>query len=470
MSPEHGAFVAWMGQDPRAMIGRRIGPRGAFGPTRVLSPVLPDPLESPASSPRIAVAASGAALMVWSLWESDNSLDQGTSTLFARRIGARGKLGPIREIAHEPNVPRDGGIDAQVALDAVGNATLVWNRVGWAGFGEDHGAHFVSGSVQIRRLAADGSLGPEVGIPTDGGLDMAPQLALAPSGRGAITWTRNAASQYSVRALLLDRDGGLGPVREVSTPGPYGVGGAVAIDVAGRATIAWVDPNPPNEQTVAARQLSAGGLGPLRHLSPVIPSITFGPSVAVDAAGTATIAWRQIAGMEQNFANRVLARQVRRGGAVGPLRTLSSPARETSVPGLATDGLRITTVLWAQDGSVRARRFSSSGHLGRARTLTGAGAQAQSVGGAGDARGVVTAIWGARGGGVIQTSRFVPHRATASCYSDSPPSRWGHSPLPGPPPSTRRHGSERSCRRARRPRRTSATRLAPRFPARALAS
>ena len=403
-SPKHGATVAWV-QNPPAMTARRLGPGGELGPVKVFS----DPVSDLDATPQVAVAASGATVMVWSVWERDNSTGESTSTLFARRMSARGKLGPILEIAHQPDADSDSGVGEQVAMDAAGNATIVWNRIVTADSGLPHGTYPVSASVQIRRLDADGSLGPEVGIPTQGGLDSSPALALEPSGRGAIAWVRHAANRYWVRALLLDRDGGLGAFREVSPPGVYWSGQAatVAIDATGKATIAWVEPGAEDEQRVAARQLSARGLGPLHLLSPV--TTPFGPLVAVDPAGTATIAWRQVGGIEDGFGNRVRVRQVRRGGAVGRLQTLNSLGGEVSEPVLAADGLGSASVLWVQNGSVKARRIARGGRLGQPRTLTARGVQAGWPAVAADARGVVTAVWSARAG-AIQTSRFVPRR------------------------------------------------------------
>jgi hypothetical protein len=400
-SPRQGASVAWVGQT-RAMAARRTGPRGGLGPVKLFS----DPLTDLEASPQVAVAASGATVMVWSVWQSDDGTGQRASTLFARRMSARGKLGPIRAIAHEPDFDSDDGIGQQVAMDAAGNATIAWQRVVTGDSGAPHGEYTVSASVRIRRLAADGSLGPDIGIPTEGGLDERPALAVEPSGRAVIALVRRVASQYSVRAALLDRDGRLGTVQDVSPPGPYWSGQAatVAIDGRSRAAIAWVEPGPEDHQRVAARQLSSRGLGPLHLLSPV--SSPFGPVVAVDAAGATTIAWRQVGGIEEGFANRVAARQIRRGGAVGRLLTLSSGGGEVSEPVLAADGLGNATVLWAQGGSVRARRISSSGRLGRPRTLSAGGVEASWPAVAADARGVVTAVWSAPG--AIQASRFVP--------------------------------------------------------------
>jgi hypothetical protein len=411
-SPSKGAAVAWLGDNPNVLTARRIGPRGGLGPVKAFS----SPLTDFFVAPKVAIAESGAMVMVWSSFEFDWDTGEGTSTLFARRMSARGKLGPIRTIAR---LPDDGeeGVGEQVAIDAAGNATIVWHRIVTATTGLPHGEYWVSARVRVRRFDADGSLGPVLGIPNQGGFDSSPQLAVEPSGRGVIAWARSADGWYGVRSLLFDRDGELAAAQDVSDPGVNrsGQGPAVAMDVRGKATIAWLSRDAQGAQVVAARQLSRRGLGPLQQLTPAVDA--FGPVVAVDAAGTATIAWREVATPAEGTANRIGARQIRPSGAPGPLYELSSVAGETSEPVLAADGLGNATVLWIvrapsheESGSLKARRISRAGRLGRLRTLAGDFPGSPAV--VGDARGVVTAAWGADldGTRVIQASRFVPGR------------------------------------------------------------
>jgi hypothetical protein len=112
-------------------------------------------------------------------------------------------------------------VGEQVAIDAAGNATIVWHRIVTATTGLPHGEYWVSARVRVRRFDADGSLGPVLGIPNQGGFDSSPQLAVEPSGRGVIAWAR----------------GRLGRLRTLA--GDFPGSPAVVGDARGVVTAAW---------------------------------------------------------------------------------------------------------------------------------------------------------------------------------------------------------------------------------------
>jgi hypothetical protein len=386
-SPRHGATLAWLRDNPHVLTARHLGPRGASGRAQAFTGAF-DPALDQKFLPQLGVADSGATVMVWHTWEFP-----GGYKLFARRMTPAGRLGPVRMIAEVTDAVRDADPGERLAVDAAGNATIVWNRV--VGTPADHGSNVTSSTVQIRRFDADGSLGPVVEIPSQGARDFAPRLAGEPSGRAVVTWVRFTEDQIWVRAALIDRDGTLGVARDVSAPGPYWSGGAaeVVLDVRGKATISWGAPRG-GRDVRTVRQLSSRGLGPLRSLGPGASAL-----LAVDRFGTATLVWVDFA--------QVKARQIRRDGTLGPQRTLSAPSLDVPRAALATDGLGNTTVVWA-GARVQARRLSREGRLGRVWTLTPDGPPGAMPAVVADARGVVTAVWGV-GTADIQASRFVPH-------------------------------------------------------------
>jgi hypothetical protein len=405
-STRHGAAVGWVGAKPIVMRVRRLGPTGRLGRVRSISDVLDD---SP--TPRIGVASSGAAVMVWVVRREADS----AYALLARRISARGKIGRLLTLAHDRNISGEG-LDEQLVVDAAGNATVVWHRE----LGdpvEPKGFHVTESTLHMRRLNADGSLGPVADIAPEGGFDHFPRLAAEPSGRVALVWVRRASDLYSVRARLIRRDGRLGPLREVSAPSPHwpGASANVALDAKGRATITWATSSP---STVVARQLSDQGLGPTHILAP--PGSYYGPHVTVDKRGTATVAWRELE-PGPAFGSSAKARQIRRDGSAGLTRTLSTTSGQISEPQLVADGLGRTTVVWVQSASpfgqaefVRSRAFAPDGRLGAAHTV-GGGSAFSLIGGqqvVADARGRVTAAWYENNGTLpsIRAARWVPRR------------------------------------------------------------
>jgi hypothetical protein len=318
------------------------------------------------------------------------------------RVGARGRLGPIRTLARDRNSLGEG-LEEQLVVDPAGNAIVVWRRVLGAA---DRHAPIRESSLHLRRFAADGSLGPIVDVPTDGGLDSSPRLAVERSGRATLVWVRHAGGLTGVRASRVLRNGRLEPSREVSAPEVFFSGDrpAVALDATGRATVAWLA-HTEEGSTVAARQISGGDLGPVHTLTS--PSYgKFAPDVAVDRYGTATVAWRD-GGSAPTFTNFVGARQIRADEGLGPLRTLSAPSDQVSPPRLVADGLGRTTVAWtrtirspAEAAFVQTRAFARDGRLGSTRTLyeERPGFELGRVQIVGDARGVVTAAWSSNAG------------------------------------------------------------------------
>jgi hypothetical protein len=336
-------------------------------------------------------------VVVWT-----NSTFETGSTLLARRLGEHGKLGAIRTIAHDPEGEPE--LDVQSAMDGAGNTTIVWNRV-HAVEVQPRGAEVTSASICVRRLTAAGSLGPVTCVPTEGGLDRNPRLAVAPSGRGVLTWIRSIDGRYAVQAALIRPDGTLGPALDVSAPSAYWSAGAadVAVDSRGRGTLAWS--NGQSGDGVAMRQVSRRGLGPLHVFTTA--GETLQPQVAATTSGAATVAWVEDPG------SLVRAVHIRRDGVVGRVRTLSAPSSVSSAFafGVAGDGLGNTTVVYNTElpgrkprSVVQARRFSGGGRLGKPRNLSPkrkAGV-VLSVAVVADARGVVTALVGDR------ATRFVP--------------------------------------------------------------
>jgi hypothetical protein len=391
-SPTHGAALAWRSEDDHVLRVRRLGPDGRLGRvTRVPGPVYGESLTA-----RIAVGESGAIVVLWTRWAYETG-----PTLFAQRLGKHGKLGAIRTIEHDPDASEE--LDERLAMDAAGNATIAWNRVHVVPSASDY--RVTSASVCIRRLNAAGSLGPTTCVPNGGGFDRRPRLAVEPSGRGVLSWIRQLNGRYTVHALLIRRDGTLGPVHDASAPQELWSGGAadVAVDGSGRATLAWSQSGPGDGVTI--RQLSNHGLGPLRAFTSSAGSGQ--PRVAATASGAATVAW------VEDPSYRVKAVHIRPSGAVGHIRSLSGPSSVSSAFALAVaaDGLGNSTVVYNAElprrrprSVVQARRFSGRGDLGRPRNLSreSPAGVVRAVAVVADARGVVTALVGNR------VLRFVP--------------------------------------------------------------
>jgi hypothetical protein len=376
-SPGPGAALAWVDDDPMAVTVRRIDRRGELGRARVVSP----PLDDLSVSPNVAMDAVGRVVVSWSVSGLDSTI------IHARRMGPGGRLGPLHTIARLPYATA-GGIE-ELAIDAAGNATIAWQLD--TDFVDDtRGPYPTRSTIQLRRLEADGTLGPIVELPSDGARDFGPALAVDPAGLGALAWVRRKDNRFTVRALALDRDGAVGPARDVSVPQQYWSGGTpkVALDRGGRATVLW---SPGVGFPLYARQLATRGLGPLVRLARTTDYA--GSAIAVDGFGRATVAW------VRDAAQRVEARRFGPRGAPGRVRVLSAGTRDVTSLDLAVDRGGNATVAWSAP-ELRVRRISRHGRVGHTRTLVKAGVPLVAV----DAAGTVTVAWQA--GNAIKASRL----------------------------------------------------------------
>ena len=92
----------------------------------------------------------------------------------------RGRLGRVHRIA-----PPRGLVDFRVAVDAAGNATIVWApRLGCCSAQDPPITQAV---LRARRLTAKGDLGRTIVVASEG-VNLYPRVAVAPSGRATIAW------------------------------------------------------------------------------------------------------------------------------------------------------------------------------------------------------------------------------------------------------------------------------------------
>jgi hypothetical protein len=365
-SARHGSTIAWRNHETGAIFARRIFRDGALGPTRKLGRT-----ELFINGPWIAVDPSGATVAVW--------YEQGL--LRARRMSPRGKLQPVHLVT-PPEAVGNYHREAGVAVDARGDATIVWPRE-LVSPASGRGLEYITPpTVHARRLTANEELGPILDISTSDGYNLRPRIAVGPSGRATVAWQFGA----SVHATTIDRDGTVGEVRDLSE----GSRPELGVDARGNATIVWI-----SSAVVARRILAGGALGPLLDLGPISPGFYEEPSlgVAVDRAGSATVAWQS-----ESWLSTILSRRITVNDTLGPPLTLSVRSDESEI---AVDPAGNATAVWVRsqsavgyDYAIRARRLSRHGKLGTGRTVGSARSAALSGPKVvADARGVVTVAW-----------------------------------------------------------------------------
>ena len=196
------------------------------------------------------------------------------------------------------------------------------------------------------------------------------------TGRATLAWVELAGTQLQLRAVRISPDGTPGAAQTLSAPGSEPNQPAVAVTPGGDATIVWDAFTGTHNTVYGTRWPVAGAPAPPTALSPnasvALPDDA-DPAVAVDPAGTATIAWNQVTTIVGDATALVASQsgqgsdihlQMRRWTAAGGLSgVFTSPASYANLSGvvvgpsgdatIATDGPALTgaTTAWPAGAS-----------------------------------------------------------------------------------------------------------------------
>jgi hypothetical protein len=389
-APGGRTTVLWADFGTNAVWMRVIRPDGTRGPERQVTPSADDVYEWQAAG-----SGTGGTVVLWS---------RNDQALVGRRIGPRGKLGPIREIA-----PRSS--EASIAVDARGNATIAWAEVVTESL-EPKGWRTLSASVALRRWNADGRLDPPAGIPAPAGdLSRVPRVSAAASGRRmALSWWqgREGPEGFALKAAAVGTDGAIRNVREIAAPerrwfAPYWEeeGQRLAVAPDGDVTLAWTRHLGGSPTTLHVRHMTSDGrLAPVHQLDSGVGSFA---TPVIDRSGVTTVVWT--GGPESTTSagpSAVRARRLDASGLPGRAWRLSTSERPISAAAAAVDGAGRVTAVWSErlgpysmTGGIHGRQIGASGRLGRLRTVAvpapGVGYDRLAL--AVDGRGTATAAW-----------------------------------------------------------------------------
>jgi PKD repeat protein len=257
--------------------------------------------------------------------------------------------------------PGKSAFNVGTAMDAAGNAIVVWEREHESGLTHDIqvATHSPGGGFSAPATLAPGSTDPVV--------------AMTPGGRAVIAWRRFSGGKYQFQ-IVTRAPGGTFSAPEtvaeaVSEVSPAGI--HVAINEAGDIVFAWSQRNPASELTpdpffVMAMVRPAGGaFSSPKRVSPPEPQHAAGPGgetpmekqaryeqevdewskrrltaagvqVAIDEAGEALVVWTYQDGIVQPFPQPVIPTSTIQasarpaGGSFAPVVTISLPGEVRS--------------------------------------------------------------------------------------------------------------------------------------------
>jgi len=259
--------------------------------------------------------------------------------------------------------------------------------------------------VEARRISADGSLGHLKVLSAASPKPLFPHIASGAHGDAVAVWTQlnSRETNQRVKARRISPGGALGPVKTLSRAKRKARAAEVATDAHGDAVAVWLQAHRGTWRVKARRIFAGGALGPVRSLSSASQKAE-GPQIASDARADVVAAWSQFDGANW----RVKARRISAAGALGRVKTLSRRGHDAGLSAIASGAHGNAVAVWSQFNSrgtnrrVKARRISRKGALGRVKTLSPAGQYALAPQVASDADGNAIVVWMRSGGATEQ--------------------------------------------------------------------
>jgi hypothetical protein len=288
-------------------------------------------------SPQVAVDATGNAVAVWQV------VDQGAAHILTSRHH-RGTL------SWEASVPIDGTIggasDAQVGMDASGNAMIVWTQ---------------TDGVQARRRAADGTLGIITSLQSIAGHGSVPQLAVFANGNAIVVWHQSdgthkriyarkytaSTNQWEPTARTLDSDASTSDATVAQ----------IAADTAGNALVVWQQ----GDTQIGANRYSVSTQNWLGATTiPSLSTTASVPRLVMDARAIGLAVW---VGFDANAGRDRIwsSRFVDQWEAAVPIEDNMGAVAvgNATAPSIAVDGNSNAVAVWTQFDGAHTNVWSS---------------------------------------------------------------------------------------------------------------
>ena len=328
---------------------RRMTAGGALGPVRVLADAADLSHDFESTRMGLATHADGSATVVWAAVRGHGVEPKGFAitgaTVHARRIGARGRLGPMLDVADAGEM----NPAPNVAAGPGGRATVVWQARTGAGTVVRTAAFDSDGVGPVQDLST-----PSPHWSTDG-----PGVFTNARGVGLSIWG-GSVSQDLVGHRMADGTAQGSPL--VLAPPASSYWTTAVIDASGKATVAWRHVEPPEAgfvNQVRFRQLLADGtLGPLSALSAPHAEVS-APALAVDRTGAITTGWTTMEPADDGrYRYAVQVRQIAADGRPGAIRTLERSHEILRPPSVLSGRRGRAMAVWSEFGRKGALRVS----------------------------------------------------------------------------------------------------------------
>ena len=313
MDRRGGAVAVW--QDAGRIQVARHPAGGTWSAARPLS------VGSRANFPEVAMSPRGATVVVWQKHLGRHDVIQ-----VVRRPDG-GRWSAVRTL---PGSFGDAGWP-QVAVDARGRATVVWER-DWADGGRS--------AVFVARRSPRGVWSTPRQLSPTGHPGVGPLVAMNRRGDAVVTWMGRRSGIPGVQGVVRHPGGAWSKVGSVSRAVPAASLGGVALDASGTVAVAWTRWDGSAQRVRATTKPADGRWGSGTTVSPAGVDVSWS-HVAV-GGGVTTVTWE----------SSVIQGVQRTSGVWGPVIPLSGGV-DGSAHQLTMDSAGQAVVVWKQfDGTV----------------------------------------------------------------------------------------------------------------------
>ncbi|HEY1286124.1 MAG TPA: PKD domain-containing protein, partial [Solirubrobacterales bacterium] len=225
----------------------------------------------------VAIDAAGDVIGVWTYFDGSDRVAQAALRPAAGGFGAPE---PLTE-------PGESANDLDLAMDAAGDATAIWNRL--------------EGSTWFVRRA-ERAAGGGFGSPQD--LSQAqtpinsPEIAISAGGATVVVWRLAEKNRSTIEASSRPAGGSFSAPAGVSSGIDNALSPDLAMNAAGDTVVVWSGESGGEQNAKAAVRPRGGAFGAPAEIAEVKPAF-FLPHPALDAAGNAIVVWLRNDGVSE---------------------------------------------------------------------------------------------------------------------------------------------------------------------------
>lgn len=288
-----------------------------------------------AAWPQVAIDPQGNAIATWQRSNGSKVVVQ------AAERSAGGSWSEPEDLSD----PGEDAGEADVAVDAEGNAIAVWRRL-------DGNNHTI---IELSERPFGGDWTEPIELSAHDVYSYEPHVAVNASGDATVIWHAFGTGETLVQSAERPAGGTWSEPEDLSPAGKEATEAKVGVDAAGTATAVWelLDGGGASIQT-SRRPLGGAWSEPEYLSSPEYSA--FVPDLAVAGGGDATTVWGQFEGEPE----RIRAAQLS-GGEWSEAKTLSGTWADE--PQVAVDGTGNAVVIWSRASEEETTLIESSEHL-----------------------------------------------------------------------------------------------------------